>query len=140
MADVPILKELVVILTATLSILFLCQKLGVPSIVGFLVAGVLIGPNGFQVIRDVQQVGVLANIGVILLLAAGASRTPTLLGIVAVLVVLGGVITPFMALPLRQSVQNWMAGGGTVPLRAWAAVALAIGAFIVYATMPRRRK
>lgn len=68
MTDVPILKELVVVLTATLSILFVCQKLGVPSIVGFLLAGVLIGPNGFQIIRDVQEVGVLANIGVVLLL------------------------------------------------------------------------
>jgi hypothetical protein len=79
-------------------------------------------------------------IGVILMLAAGASRTPFLLGTLGVLVVLGGLITPFMAVPLRQSVQHWLAGGGAVPVQAWAGVALVIGSFIVYATAPKLKK
>jgi len=78
-------------------------------------------------------------IGVILLLAAGGSRTPFLLGTLGVLVALGGLIAPFMALPLRQSVQRWVAGGSAIPMQAWAGVALVIGAFIVYTTVPRRR-
>ena len=79
-------------------------------------------------------------IGVLLMLAAGPSRTPFLLGVLGFLIALGGLVMPFMALPLRQAVQRWVAEGSVMPLQAWAAVALAIGAFIVYATMPRRGK
>src|SRR5215216_2493456 len=66
-------------------------------------------------------------IGVILMLAAGASRTPFLLGTLGFLVALGGLIMPFMALPLRQAAERWVAGGSVMPVQAWAAVALAIG-------------
>ena len=40
------LRDLVVLLAATLPIVFVLQKLKVPSIVGFLVAGVILGPHG----------------------------------------------------------------------------------------------
>ena len=120
--------------------------------IGLLVAGLgifgLAAPADFAAaIGEVQKrsnVYFLAAgrvaIGVILLLAAGASRTPLLLGVLGFLIALGGLVMPFMAPPLRQAVQRWVAGGSAVPLQAWAAVALAIGAFIVYATMPRRGK
>ena len=52
---------------------------------------------------------------------------------------LPGELLPFMAVPLRQSVQKWMAGGSGIPLQAWAAFALAVGCFIVYSTMPKRK-
>ena len=78
-------------------------------------------------------------IGVVILLAAGPSRFPFLLGTLGVLIVLGGLVTPFVAAPLRTSVQAWLAGSSKVPLQVWAAVAVTIGTFIVYATMPRRK-
>ncbi len=79
-------------------------------------------------------------IGVVLLLAAGGSRTPFFLGTLGVLVILGGLISPFMAVPLRQSVQRWMAGGSSIPMQAWAGVTLLLGAFITFTTAPRRRR
>ena len=79
-------------------------------------------------------------IGVVLLLAAGGSRTPFVLGTLAVLIILGGLITPFMAAPLRQAAQRWVAGGSSVPLQVWAGIALVIGSFITFVTMPRRKK
>ena len=108
----------------------------------------LVAPQDFAAfIADVQKrsniyflAALRVAIGVILMLAAGASRTPFLLGTLGVLVVLGGLLSPFMAVPLRQSVQRWMAGGSPVPMQVWAGVALAIGAFITYATAPKRRK
>jgi CPA2 family monovalent cation:H+ antiporter-2 len=42
--------------------------LRLPNIVGFLLAGVIIGPHGFQLIQSVGQVENLAEIGVVLLL------------------------------------------------------------------------
>ena len=79
-------------------------------------------------------------IGVLLMIAAGPSRTPISLGILGFLIALGGLVMPFMALPLRQAAERWVAGGSVIPLQAWAAIALAIGAFIAYTTMPRRGK
>lgn len=52
---------------STLVILFL-NKLKIPSLVGFLIAGALLGPHGLGLIRNVHDVEVLAEIGVILLL------------------------------------------------------------------------
>jgi len=48
--------------------MFACIKLGLPSIVGFLVAGVVCGPGGFKLVGSVHQVEMMAEIGVILLL------------------------------------------------------------------------
>jgi len=42
--------------------------LRLPTIVGFLLAGVIIGPNGLQLITSLSQVETLAEIGVVLLL------------------------------------------------------------------------
>jgi len=79
-------------------------------------------------------------IGVILMLAAGSSRAPFLLGALGLIIVLGGLATPFMAAPLRQSVERWLAGGGPNAMRGWCALALVAGTFAVWATMPKRRK
>ena len=68
MSDPSVLRELVIVLTATIAIVFVFQKLRLPNIVGFLLAGVIIGPHGFRLIQSVDQVENLAEIGVVLLL------------------------------------------------------------------------
>lgn len=66
--EVGFLKTLVIIFGVSASVIFLLHKLRVPSIVGFLMAGVLLGPHGFGLIQDIHEVELLAEIGVILLL------------------------------------------------------------------------
>ena len=68
MSDIGVLKQLLIVLTATFAIVFLFQKLRLPSIVGFLLAGVIMGPDALGLIPDLQQVELLAEIGVVLLL------------------------------------------------------------------------
>jgi len=68
MSDPQFLRELIIVLTATIAIVFVFQKLRLPTIVGFLLAGVIIGPHGFQLIHNVSQVETLAEVGVVLLL------------------------------------------------------------------------
>jgi CPA2 family monovalent cation:H+ antiporter-2 len=68
MVEAPTLRDLVVLLAATLPIVFVLQKLRVPSIVGFLVAGVLLGPHGLAVIQSADEVDRLAELGIVLLL------------------------------------------------------------------------
>jgi CPA2 family monovalent cation:H+ antiporter-2 len=66
--ELGFLKTLVIIFGVSASVIFLLHKLRVPSIVGFLTAGVLLGPHGFGLIRDIREVELLAEIGIILLL------------------------------------------------------------------------
>ncbi len=68
MPEVHFLEELLIVLATTISIVFLFQKMRVPAIVGFLLAGVVIGPGGLGLIEKVNQVETLADIGVVLLL------------------------------------------------------------------------
>ena len=46
----------------------LLRRLGQPSIVGYILAGVLLGPSGLQLINDRSQVATLAELGVLMLL------------------------------------------------------------------------
>ncbi|MBM4347941.1 MAG: potassium transporter KefB, partial [Deltaproteobacteria bacterium] len=66
--ELGFLKTLVIIFGVSASVIFLLHKLRIPSIVGFLTAGVLLGPHGFGLIRDIHEVELLAEIGIILLL------------------------------------------------------------------------
>lgn len=68
MTDLYVLKELVIVLTATTAIVFVFQKLRLPTIVGFLLAGVIIGPDGLGLVKNPSAVEVLAEIGLVLLL------------------------------------------------------------------------
>ncbi|MDD9820831.1 MAG: cation:proton antiporter [Nitrospira sp.] len=62
------LRDVILIFTVSVGVVFLFQKLRLPSIAGFLVVGTLVGPYGLNLISDTEQVKVLAEIGVILLL------------------------------------------------------------------------
>lgn len=68
MSEFGILRELLIVLAVTISIVFLFQRLGIPAIVGFLLAGVVIGPHGLKLVSDVATVTAIANIGVVILL------------------------------------------------------------------------
>ncbi|MCK5307255.1 MAG: cation:proton antiporter, partial [Zetaproteobacteria bacterium] len=68
MENIPLLKDLIILMVAAVPITFFFHKLGLPTIVGFLITGVVIGPFGFGIITDHHSIEVLAEIGVVLLL------------------------------------------------------------------------
>ncbi len=68
MGQFIIIKDIVIILLVSLPIIYLFRKLNIPSILGFLVAGIVIGPYGFKLIKDFRDIQVMAEVGVILLL------------------------------------------------------------------------
>ncbi|MGW8272898.1 MAG: cation:proton antiporter, partial [Thermodesulfovibrionales bacterium] len=63
-----ILHEIELILGVSALVVFVLFRLKIPSLVGFIVAGVLIGPGGLGLIEKVSDVEFLAEIGVVLLL------------------------------------------------------------------------
>ncbi|MDF2549142.1 MAG: sodium/hydrogen exchanger [Chlamydiales bacterium] len=64
MAD-PLLEEIVIVFGLIISVLLACHRFKVPSIVGFLLTGVLSGPKGFGLINEVEF---LAEMGVVMLM------------------------------------------------------------------------
>ena len=68
MNELAYLRDLVVILGFGVIIVTVFHRLKLPAIAGFILSGVLVGPQGFGFIDDVHQVEVLAELGVALLL------------------------------------------------------------------------
>ncbi len=66
--QLPLLTDLLILLLASIPIAFICHRLKLPVIVGFMVTGVLIGPSAAGLIGDTEAIEVLAEIGVALLL------------------------------------------------------------------------
>jgi monovalent cation:H+ antiporter-2, CPA2 family len=61
-------QDLILLLLVSLPINIVFHKIKLPSVMGYLIAGVLIGPYGLQLISDIPSVKELAEIGVVLLL------------------------------------------------------------------------
>lgn len=66
--ELEFLKSLTIIFGVSAIVVFLLSRLNIPSIVGFLIAGLILGPHGLELIRNVKDVELLAEIGVILLM------------------------------------------------------------------------
>ncbi|MCI0681105.1 MAG: cation:proton antiporter [Gemmataceae bacterium] len=64
------LRDLLIVFAVAAGVVFVFQRIRVPSVVGLLVAGVLIGPYGLSLIHETERVETLAEIGVVVLLFA----------------------------------------------------------------------
>ncbi|MFV1884965.1 MAG: cation:proton antiporter [Balneola sp.] len=64
----PFLNEIVALFLVAVIIAFICYKIRLVPIIGFLFAGVIIGPNALGLVQDQELVDILAEIGIILLL------------------------------------------------------------------------
>jgi len=64
----PLFQDILILLGFSVVIVFVLQRLKLPSIIGFLLTGVIIGPYGLSLIKAVEQVETLSEVGVILLL------------------------------------------------------------------------
>ncbi len=64
----PLLQDIIILLGFSVIVVFFLQRLKIPSILGFLVTGLLIGPFGIGLIASVHEIEIIAEIGVILLL------------------------------------------------------------------------
>jgi monovalent cation:H+ antiporter-2, CPA2 family len=66
--ELELLKNIVVVFGLSAVVLFVCHRIKAPTIVGFLITGILAGPQGLGLIQATEQVAAMAEIGVILLL------------------------------------------------------------------------
>lgn len=70
MHEIPLLRDLVVLVAVAIPVVVLAHRLRVPTLVGFLLTGMVIGPHALGFVREVETVNQLAEIGAVLLLFA----------------------------------------------------------------------
>src|SRR5436190_70803 len=68
MAQLHILRDLAVIFAGSLLVVLVFYRFKLPALPGFIVAGILLGPNALGLVSDPHDVEGLAEVGVILLL------------------------------------------------------------------------
>lgn len=68
MTSIPFLGDLVLVSTIAAGVALVLRRIKVPTIVGFLCAGALLGPQGFALVKSNEFIERLADIGVVLLL------------------------------------------------------------------------
>ena len=66
--NIPILTDLVIIFSLSLGVLLVCHRLRIPVTVGFILTGILAGPDVLGMVKAVHEVEMLAEIGIVLLL------------------------------------------------------------------------
>ncbi len=60
--------DILIIILASLPVAYLCLRLKLPLLVGLMLTGIAIGPYGFGLIKEIEGIEILAEIGVMLLL------------------------------------------------------------------------
>src|SRR5690242_15904693 len=68
MTQYVLLRDLAIIFAGSLLVILAFHRLRLPALPGFIVAGLLLGPNALRLVSDVHAVESLAEVGVILLL------------------------------------------------------------------------
>lgn len=65
----PVLfMDLLIIFLVSVPVAFLCLRLKLPLLVGLMITGIAIGPSGLGLIKELEAIEILAEIGVVLLL------------------------------------------------------------------------
>ncbi|MCF8381154.1 MAG: cation:proton antiporter [Bacteroidales bacterium] len=67
-SEFHLLQDIVIIFALASFVVWFFHKLKIPSIIGFLITGVLAGPHGLGLIDSTGEIEILAEIGVVLLL------------------------------------------------------------------------
>ena len=75
-------------------------------------------------------------LGVALLFSAPDSRAPALILVVGVVIIVRGVVTPFFGVERFRRLLDRLSARGSVFIRGWAILALALGLSLVYAIVP----
>lgn len=68
MTSILLLNEILIIFGLSAAVIFVCHRLRIPVIVGYLLTGVLAGPYGFGLVGEIEAVRTLAEVGIVSLL------------------------------------------------------------------------
>lgn len=126
-----LIEDVIIIFGLSVLVIYLFHRIKVPAIIGFLLTGILVGPNGFELIKNPHEVEIMAEFGVILLLfTIGIEFSLKNLLRIKRIVLLGGsiqvaltvAVTWFIVYQLEQSFQTALFAGFLVSLSSTAVV------------------
>ena len=129
--SLPFFAEIVALLTISVVIAYLCYRIHIVPIAGFLITGVIIGPSALGLVQDLDLINNLAEIGVILLLfSIGVEFSLEKLGRIKRIVLWGGSLQVGLTLALVTGLalawgvdgRNALFTGGLVALSSTAIV------------------
>lgn len=113
----PLLSDIVIILGLAVVIILFFQRMKLPAILGFLLTGMIAGPHGLNLVKNVHEVELMAEIGVIFLLFVigiefslkglrAIGRTVFIGGLLQVggTIALVALVTYSLGIPLRTAV------------------------------------
>ncbi len=129
----PFLNEMVVLFIASAFIAYLCYRLRFPPIAGFLLAGIIIGPNSLGLVYDQSLVDILAEVGIILLLfTIGLEFSLEKLARIGRAIIVGGGMQVALSILMVLGVLlafdiHWKAGVYTGCLVALSSTAIVLG-------------
>lgn len=117
MPELNILSELVLLLAIIIVVIFIFRKINIPPLVGYLISGLIIGPYGIKLIRNIDAVNAVAEVGVTLLLfTIGLEFSLTRMKRIKKIVLIGGglqvlltilvvtILQMFVGRELRESI------------------------------------
>lgn len=90
--------------------------------------GLLFAPTAFYIVA-----GARVGFGIVLVWAAPGSRTPKVIRLLGILIIIAGVLSPFFGIESSRAVFDWGSNQGPLFTRVCSGVAAAFGLFIVYA-------
>ncbi len=104
-----LLQDIIILLGFSVIVVFILQRFKIPSILGFLITGVLIGPFGFSLIGAASEIEIIAEIGVILLLfVIGMELSLKQLVTMRKTVLIGGFIQVGVSVLLASSIYRYL--------------------------------
>jgi CPA2 family monovalent cation:H+ antiporter-2 len=105
----PLLQDMIILLGFSVVVVFFLQRFKIPSILGFLITGVLIGPFGLGLISAVDEIEIIAEIGVILLLfVIGMELSLKQLVTMRKTVLIGGFIQVGVSVLLATTIYHYL--------------------------------
>ncbi|MDX1393589.1 MAG: cation:proton antiporter [Gemmatimonadota bacterium] len=92
-AELPFLSQLVLVFAVAAAFTYVCQRLRLVPIIGFLVAGIAVGPHALGLVDSPELISGMAEIGVILLLfTIGVEFSLSKLALIRRFILIGGGI------------------------------------------------
>lgn len=107
------LQDIILILSFALATSLVTNYLKVPNLIGFIIAGALIGPHGLKLISTSQEVAHLAELGIVLLLfTVGLEFSPTHLGRLRRVATIGGSLQILLSMIIIGGAYYLFSQGG----------------------------
>ncbi|MDQ6992564.1 MAG: cation:proton antiporter [Mariprofundus sp.] len=125
------LNDTVVMLAATVFVVVLFLRIGLPPILAYLVVGITVGPYGLALVYDVEQIRLLAEFGVVLLLftiglefsaALLMHMKAVVLGLGSAQVLLTAGVTTVVGVALGMVLESALVLGGVIAMSSTALV------------------